>query len=122
MARWLQKLWHRMHPPEQATVTFDELVVTFRESDGSMHVMNWDDLMAVQIITRDTGPFLEDVFYVLQGPCIEFVIPQMAEGCLELANRLEDLPNFNNESVIRAMSCTSNATFPVWRRLVPPAG
>jgi hypothetical protein len=105
-----------MHPSQTATVTFDNVGVTFRESGGRAHQLNWDDLVAIKIVTTDSGPFLEDVFYVLQGARSELVIPQMAEGCLALSTRLGDLPNFDHESEIRAMSCTLNANFPVWRR------
>jgi hypothetical protein len=45
-------------------------------------------------------------------------VPQESEGCDQLFERLQQLPNFDNKAAIEAMSSTSNASFVCWKRQV----
>jgi hypothetical protein len=71
----------------------------------------------IVVLATSDGPFAEDVFFVLSGQdgtgC---VIPQGAPESTQLLERLQRLPGFDNEALIRAMSSTQDATFPCWRR------
>jgi hypothetical protein len=53
---------------------------------------------------------------VLHGASSGCVIPQGATGHKRLLERLQELPGFDNEAVIRAMASTSNDTFVAWVR------
>ncbi|HVX13746.1 MAG TPA: hypothetical protein VHC22_21370 [Pirellulales bacterium] len=73
------------------------------------------------IETTDAGPTVEDVFWVLGGDDSGCVVPSEAEGMVELFERLQCLPGFNNQAVIEAMSCAENRTHVCWNRPGPSA-
>ena len=86
--------------------------------DDVEETIRWDDLHEVGILTTNEGPWQEDVFFLLissdgKSGC---VVPQSAEGCKELVERLQNLPGFNNEELIKAMGSTDNAKFVCWKR------
>ena len=99
-----------------ASVTFDEVVVACRHPDGSTQSIRWADLQEVRIETTNAGPFLDDVFWVLSDQESQCVIPSESLGVQLLLERLQTLPSFDNNAVIRAMSCAENQQFICWRR------
>jgi hypothetical protein len=99
-----------------ATVSFDDEIVTCRRSRGVEECVRWSDLRQVSIETTDAGPAADDVFWVLQDGGAACVIPSESVGMPLLLERLQQLPNFDNEAVIRAMGCTENQQFVCWRR------
>jgi len=109
---FLRRKWH----PERVVVTEDS-VTRFR-SDGAQESVRWDDLVEVEIITTDDGPWSEDVFWLLTGsdPNSGCAVPQGAEGAGDLLQALQKLPGFDNQAVIAAMGSTSNAKFVCWRK------
>ena len=98
-------------------VTFDAEKVVRTMPDGRVESLRWDDLQQVTIMTTSDGPMADDVFFMLHGKgqsgC---AIPQGADGADALLQRLQQLPGFNNEAVIEAMSSTGDATFVCWKR------
>jgi hypothetical protein len=98
-------------------VTFDDREVVRTMPDGRVERVGWDSLAEVQIVTTEDGPFADDVFWLLVGDdgtgC---AVPSEAAGMKELLERLQRLPGFDNEAVIKAMVSTSNARFQVWKR------
>ena len=104
--------------PKRACVTVTDEEVIHMRPDGSTESMRWDQLAEVGILTTDEGPFQEDVFWMLLGAdgrsgC---AVPQGADGNEELLARLQQLPNFDNGTVIKAMGSTANASFTWWKR------
>ena len=98
-------------------VFIDDLVVRRELGDGKIEEVAWDDLVEVQIVVTDEGPFVDDVFFLLaardgSGVCV----PQGAPGSETLLERLQKLPNFDNGEVIRAMACSENARFVCWKK------
>lgn len=98
-------------------VTIDDRGVRRDLGDGTVEEIAWQDLVEVQIVTTDEGPFVDDVFFLLvggngKGCCV----PQGAPGSGPLLDRLQALPNFDNDQVIRAMGCSENARFVCWKR------
>ena len=116
MFEWLRRLCRRNPLPPKAVVSFDDKLVRCHRPDGNTEEVSWDELSAVEILTTDAGPFVCDVFFVLHGDERGCVIAQEAEGCKELLERLQKLPGFNNQAVIDAMCCTSNARFSAWQK------
>jgi hypothetical protein len=104
-------------PTQIMLVTFDDKLVRCHHPNGTKEEVSWDELSAVEIFTTDAGPFVCDVFFVLHGNARACVVPQEAEGCKELLERLQRLPGFNNQAVIDAMCCTSNARFQAWQKV-----
>jgi len=99
-------------------VSYTDETVTRIRSDGVEETIRWDDLHQIAILTTDEGPWREDVFFLLiasdgKSGC---AVPQSSDGCERLLERLQKLPGFDNEAVIKAMSSTSNAKFVCWKR------
>lgn len=97
-------------------VTFDDEGVTRTRRDGLVEYVAWDDLLSVDIATTNEGPWVDDVFWLLSAGNHGYVVPSEAEGMGELLLRLQELPGFDDGAVIRAMGCTDNELFAVWRR------
>jgi len=99
------------------SVWFDDVGVHRRLSDGAMEEVAWANLVRVEILTTDEGPAVDDLFWVLHGAngtgC---VVPSEAVPGDALLVRLQALPGFDNEAVIRAMSETGNARFLAWEK------
>ena len=105
-------------PPEvRDRVTFDSEQIMRRLPNGKVEAVRWSDLRQVGIMTTSDGPAAEDVFFMLFGKgdsgC---AVPQSAVGADELLARLQRLPGFDNEAVVRAMGSTSEDFFLCWKR------
>ena len=116
----LFNIFRRRKARQPDRVSFTDEVVCRIRPDGVEERIRWDELHEVGILTTDEGPIQEDVFFLLiasdgKSGC---VVPQGAEGCGHLLKRLQKLPGFDNEAVIRAMGSTSNGKFLCWKRSV----
>lgn len=116
MFGWLGRFWEKKLPLKEVEVIFEDRTIVCRRPNGTSEEVTWEELQAIEIMTTDTGPFVEDVFWILHGDGRGCVIPQEAAGLRELLPRLQKLPGFDNKMLISAMSCTDNAKFPVWER------
>ena len=114
--KWLfgKKSSCKLYPECDFIVTVDERGVECKRPNGDVEFVPWDDLRGVTIRTTDQGPAVADVFWVLVGEKGGCMIPQGATGEEVLMQRLQQLPGFNNEAVIQAMTCTENSTFICW--------
>ena len=101
-------------------VSFDDKTIICRRPHLAVEKITWDELREIEILTTDTGPILEDVFWVLHGDDKGCVIPQVADGFSELMERLQKLPGFKNQVVIDAMASATNARFCVWQKAGKP--
>jgi hypothetical protein len=97
--------------------TIDDRGVRRILGSGKIEAVEWKDLVEVQIVTTDEGPFVDDVFYLLIGAhdtgC---VVPQEDPQSAALLERLQALPDFDNGKVIEAMTCVENARFVCWKK------
>jgi hypothetical protein len=104
----------RTRPSVPECVVVEEAGVRHMRADGTVEYVAWRNLVAVEIVTTDDGPIVEDVFFLLHardgGGC---VVPHALSD--ELLPRLQALPGFDNVQVIRAMGSTQNARFVCWR-------
>ena len=80
--------------------------------------MHWggDDepLVEVALVTTSDGPFADDVFVVLgYADGRSDMVP--LNGDHDLLSRLQQLPGFDNETFIEAMSCTEEGLSVLWR-------
>ncbi len=110
-------------PPSAIRVVFDDDSITVRDKDGAASEVTWRDLTSVTIITNDTGPVGDDLFWVLTAGNIgkSVTIPMGAQGEHELLHAMQDrLDGFDNIAVIEAMGSTEDATFTIWEQS-PPA-
>ncbi len=107
--------WKRETVPA-AVAEWDDRGVTCRGPNGLTESVTWDDLRTVLIRTTSDGPFADDVFWFLMGSEGECVVPSEARGAAGLLERLQQLPGFNDEALIQAMSCPDDAKFVCWER------
>jgi len=78
------------------------------------------DLVELRLKTTDQGPIFEDVFWVLiaakpGGGTVTVLIPTEFDTSNQLRDRLMDLPGFNHEAMIDAMTCVNDREFVCWR-------
>jgi hypothetical protein len=102
--------------PKSDYVTFDDIAITRTLPDGKTETVRWDDLQEIGIITTEEGPFNEDVYWMLAGSKGGCAVSGGAQGIKALLARLQKLPNFDNEAVIKAMGSTTNNKFRCWKR------
>jgi len=115
MLQWLKRVFQRV------IFVVDDRGVQ-RLIDGKIvEQVAWDDLVGVDIITTDEGPYAEDVFFVLHGKDGNGVaVPQEVAVPKKLLERLQNLPGFDNGKVIDAMCCAENARFVCWKKPQTP--
>jgi hypothetical protein len=106
----------RIPPVSSWVVECEGGVVSCAVPGGKTEQVPWSDLQRVEVVTTDAGPWSEDVFWLLHGSTGGCAVPQGASGHKRLLERLQALPGFDNEAVIRAMGSTSNARFEVWNK------
>ncbi len=101
-----------------ATVEFDDLQVRCIWPEDESISMRWKEISTVTLITTDEGPWIEDVYWLLENSNEDqIVVPHGASGHEEfLAEMQQRLSGFDDDAVIKAMGTTSNATFLVWSR------
>ncbi len=76
----------------------------------------WKNLTGITIEVTEEGPRGDDVFWIFSTKKKELLIfPCGSIGEKELLERVQELPGFNNEEFIKAMSCTENNTFACWQ-------
>ena len=106
----------RLAKPAVPHIFIDDLVVRRELGNGKIEEVAWEDLVEVQIVTTDEGPFVDDVFFLLVGREGGVAVPQGAPGSEPLLDRLQKLPNFDNGLVIQAMMSTENRRFVCWKK------
>jgi hypothetical protein len=106
----------RPSKPHSERLAVDDDGVAYVSPDGQLHVVRWTDLEVAAVETTVGGPFIEDVYFYLEGSKYGFFIPEGAEGTDELVRRLVALPGFDGASFSDAMRSTANARFVCWRR------
>lgn len=109
-------------PESACEVTHDDRGVTLRYMDGRTDRVLWDRLVRVSIRTTPEGPLAPDVFWVLADGERELCVPQGATGDQALMERLQGLPGFDSEAVIKAMSCADDNVFLCWQKAGPAPG
>ena len=104
-------------PRGDPRVVVDERGVMVHTDAGRDDTIQWSELAEVTIRTTDTGPWAEDVFWVLLDEngrgC---VVPLSSPAMPQLLKRLDSLPGFDTGRVIDAMASATDDTFVCWRR------
>ena len=113
---WLKSRFTTRSGGQKVRLSIDDSGVTCHRSSGMVETIRWDDLKKVTIRTSDAGPFAVDAFYVLHGSKGGCVVPQSAAQSGELLERLQQLPDFDNNAVVSAMGSTESNEFLCWER------
>lgn len=104
-------------PRRREFVQIDEDGVAVEAKGGVEHV-TWEEVQKVRILTTNEGPFVEDVYFLLEAQggrgC---AVPHEAAVRTKLLEELQSrLPGLQDEKVIEAMGCTDNNSFTIWER------
>jgi hypothetical protein len=111
--RWIGNRLARMAP--EWIVTDEGVTVIQRER--VREEVRWEDLVRVEIVTTDRGPWDDDLFYVLTSrEGRDLVVPSEAPQSAEVLVRLQRLPGFDNQAVIESAGCTENRRFLCWEK------
>ncbi len=105
-------------PPATSTldypsVAFDDQGITVEMSQARRESVRWNDLLEVRVVTTSEGPAVEDIFFVIVGRDSGCIVPQ--SKATALLPRLQELPAFDNLTLVEAMGSAKDATFTVWR-------
>ena len=104
-------------PPGREFVQVDDNGVAVQTKKGIERVL-WSEVQRVRIHTTSTGPWVEDVFFLLDGPdgrgC---AVPHSAAVRTQLLEKLQArLSGVCDDKVIEAMSCTTENSFTIWEK------
>lgn len=115
LKHWREKRHNDLMFEREVIVRFDEHSVSASYPNGETQRIRWEEVGRVAIETNDSGPWGADVWWILEGENHRVVYPQGATGDLEMLAEYEKrLLRFDDEAVIKAMGCTSNARFVCW--------
>lgn len=107
----------KLQPESQFVLTVNQTEILNMRPEGQIERIAISDLKAVIIETNDTGPLGIDVWFLLLGSNTESgcIFPQGATGEQAVLDTLFQLPSFNHQEFIKAMSCTENKHFLCWQ-------
>lgn len=116
--------WKRRKEDRQKTMLFESSIVvadidgtiTVKYPSGEVMSITWEEIDHIAVHTNDSGPWGADVWWILKGNNKRCGYPQGASGEITLISKFQKLDGFNNEQLITAMRCTSNAEFVCWVR------
>jgi hypothetical protein len=110
-------VWPYLLPRQKETVQVDDDGVIVQTAKG-LESLHWPELRRIRIVTTASGPWSEDVFFVLEASngkgC---VVPHDAAVRTKLLEEIQArLTGLDDTKVIEAMGSTSDATFTVWEK------
>jgi hypothetical protein len=89
----------------------------FRTLGETRESVTWASLRSVTILTTDEGPFVGDVWWLLEDESGGVAVPGGAAEITAIMQHLEQMPGYDPEAVVQAMGSVENARFTVWERL-----
>jgi hypothetical protein len=105
-----------LNPESKWIVTVNDVEVKTIDPKNVTHSILIAELEDILIATNDSGPIGTDLWWILRGNGNIVLVPGGATGEKEMLHRLQKLPGFKNEEVIRAMGCTDNKDFVLWTK------
>lgn len=103
--------------PRREFVQVDDAGVAVETKKGIERV-SWSNVQRVRIRTTSAGPWVEDVFFLLDGPdgtgC---AVPHSAAVRTQLLEELQSrLSGVRDDQVIEAMGCSTENSFTIWEK------
>ena len=105
-----------LRPESDYIAEYDEDEVRCFRPDGTTEKVAWADLTRIYIMTTGDGPTGCDWYWIFEGKESGCAVPQGAAGEDLLLERIQALPDFNNQAILDAAPSTSHATFICWQR------
>ena len=103
-------------PYLRTNYSLDGQTITFKRPFGRSVSVRIDELDEIGIETTDQGPFVEDVFWILQRGEMRIRIGDPHPVFKMLMDRFGSLEGFDWRPFTEAMSCIDNRYFLCWRR------
>jgi hypothetical protein len=100
----------------QACYEFDGETITVDGPFARRVSVRVQDIHEIGVETTDTGPFIEDVFWLINRETDGLRIPQGSPVFKALMERFESLEGFDWEPFVEAMACPDCRYFLCWRR------
>ena len=113
-----KKVWN---PENDFVIMLTDESITVIRPGRVKEMIRWDDVRSISVITTDEGPFLPDVWFVLQGNDGQCQFPQGAPKADEAYERISLFDGFDFETFIKSMSSTENARFLLWQQQPGPS-
>ncbi|HWW24380.1 MAG TPA: hypothetical protein VNZ85_00630 [Caulobacter sp.] len=112
---WLKKWIARGKPPSWTVAVVDG-VIAINDGQGTERTVLVSDLRRVVVTTDDSGPWGEDVVFLLHSEAAEpmGIFPLEASGVHDFVAWLETLPGYHDRELAKAMSSTKVARFVVY--------
>jgi hypothetical protein len=105
-----------IHPELRWGVNVENEIINLKDPDGKLKSTKINEIEEIKIITTDQGPFLPDVWWKLISRDTTFLFPQGALGERKFLDEVQKLPEFDNETFIKAMVSADNNEFICWKK------
>ncbi len=94
--------------------------INWKDHDGFMECFEdisklLKDLKRISIITTSEGPFIPDVFWLIESSSDIAILPSEGKDS-DFLKTAQNLPDFDNEVVIKAMTSHDNDFFVSWEK------
>ena len=96
--------------------SFDGQTITAEGPFAKKVFLRLRDIDEIGIETSDTGPIIEDLFWLINRDSDALRIPQDSPVFRQLMDHFGTFPGFNWQPFIDAMSCTDQHYFQCWRK------
>ena len=98
-------------------VTDNEITCDF-PSKNKQDKINWDEIDLIQVLTTDEGPYVCDVFIILQNTATKngVAVPSDRLETKLIVDRIIKFPDFDGKTWIEAMGSAENKWFTVWKK------
>lgn len=112
---WL-KNWIARGKPPSWTVTVVDGVIAINDGQGTERTLLERELRRVVVATDDSGPWGEDVVFLLYGEAAAptGIFPLEANGVHDFVAWLKALPGYHDRELAKAMSSTKVARFVIY--------
>jgi len=97
-------------------VRWNDQSISATYESGEIQSIDWADIRCIAIETNDTGPWGADLWWLLEGDSHKCIYPGGATGDIEALTEFQSrFTGFDDQMVINANGCTSNARFVCWQ-------
>lgn len=100
----------------QTRCSFDGHTITADGPLARKTSVRVDDIQEIGVETTDTGPFVEDVFWLINRDTDDLRVPQDSPVFKALMDYFGSLDGFDWQPFTEAMACTDCRYFLCWRR------
>jgi hypothetical protein len=115
LQNWFEKRKSQNHL-RQISFSFDGRIITADGPFARRTSVRIEDIREIGIETTDAGPFVEDVFWLINRNTEGLRIPQDSTVFNRLVDYFESFEGFDWEPFTKAMASTDNRYFLCWKR------